>query len=174
MEPIKGGTLAEVPKAAELLLKAQNPNGSMASWALRFAASLDNVMMVLSGMSDMDQLLDNISVMENFIPLSAKEGAALWEAIDMINASIAIPCTACGYCVEGCPQKIAIPKHFSLYNAEIQSDNKGFSTHSVYFNNLIMGSGKPSDCIECGQCEKACPQHLSIMEALKQVAETFE
>lgn len=174
MEPVKGGTLAEVPKAAETLLKAQNPHGSMASWALRFAASLDNVMMVLSGMSDMDQLLDNISYMENFLSLSEEEEATLWKAVDMINASIAIPCTACGYCVEGCPQKIAIPKYFSLYNAEIQSDNKGFSTHSVYFNNLIKDSGKPSDCIECGQCEEACPQHLSIMEDLKQVAKTFE
>lgn len=175
MEPVKGGTLAKLPAAAEALLRQADPGASIPSWAVRFAASLPNVKMVLSGMSSTEQLLDNTGYMQDFAPLTQQEQAVIAQAVDSINASIAIPCTGCSYCTEGCPMHIAIPKYFSLYNAEMQElKEKDFTSQGTYYDNLTLTFGKASDCIACGQCESVCPQHLPIIENLKRVAKQFE
>lgn len=175
MEPVKGGTLAKLPAAAEKLLRATNPEASVPSWAVRFAAGLPNVKMVLSGMSSTEQLLDNTGFMQDFVPLTQQEQAVIAQVVDTINASIAIPCTGCAYCTEGCPMHIAIPKYFSLYNADLQElKDKDFTSQGTYYDNLTLKFGKASDCIACGQCESVCPQHLPIIENLKRVAKQFE
>jgi hypothetical protein len=175
MEPVKGGTLANVPENVENMFRAYNPEMSVPSWAIRFAAGLDNVFMVLSGMSNMEQLLDNTGYMMNFKPLSDDEIQKVRLAADMINSNIAIPCTGCSYCTEGCPMNIAIPKYFSLYNADKQEvKEKGWTPQGEYYDNLTRIFGKASSCIACGQCEGVCPQHLHIIDELRTVAEYFE
>ena len=174
MEPIKGGTLANVPEEVEAMFKKAEPELSIPSWAIRFAASQPQVMMVLSGMSKYEQLDDNTSFMQDFKPLSEEEIALAHKAAEIINASIAVPCTACRYCVKGCPKQIAIPEYFSLFNQKKRFSAKGFTTETAYYFNLINDHGKASDCIQCRKCEKICPQHIKISEVMKEVAKEFE
>lgn len=172
MEPCKGGMLANVPKEAEVLMKQYNPKASIPSWAIRFAASQKGVMMVLSGMNSLAQVLDNTSYMKEFVPLNEEEYAILEQVIKIINKDVVIPCTACRYCEKGCPKKIAIPDYFSLYNSAVL--NKNFSSQGVYYNNLTIDHGLASACVNCKQCEQACPQHIAITTYLKDVVKKFE
>lgn len=172
MEPVKGGTLANIPEEAEKLFKDKAPDMSTASWAVRFAASLPGVMTVLSGMSNIAQMEDNLSYMEDFKPLTEEEKELCFKAADIINGQIAIPCTACSYCTEGCPVHIAIPQYFSLYNEDMREhlEEKGWTVNYTNYDILNSKFGKASDCIGCGQCEGVCPQHLPIIENLKKVS----
>ena len=176
MEPVKGGTLAKVPDEAERLLKGLDPEASIASWAVRFAASLPGVMCVLSGMSNLAQMEDNLSYMEDFKPLTDAEKAACFQVADIINGRTAIACTACHYCTDGCPMQICIPEYFSLYNEDMREDldHKGWTINFTNYEKLSSEFGKASDCVGCGQCEAMCPQHLPIIETLEKVAAHFE
>lgn len=175
MEPVKGGTLANVPETVKKLFNSYNPHMSAASWAIRFAASHDNVMMVLSGMSDINQVENNISYMENFLPFTAEEYKIVSDAADIINASIAIPCTSCAYCVGVCPKNIAIPKYFELYNQDMRElETKEWTAQTMLYAHFSEQFGKASECIACRQCEKMCPQHISVCEWIKKVSARFE
>ena len=173
MEPVKGGSLARVPEAVDRLFKDYNPEASAASWAIRYCASLPNVLTVLSGMSTMEQLEDNTSYMQDFQPLNDEEQAIIAQATQVIRDAIAIPCTACHYCSEGCPQQIAIPEYFNLYNTLQQFPEQKGNT-KLYYDLVAKSHGRASECLECGQCEAQCPQHIDIIDNLKLVAEAFE
>lgn len=169
MEPVKGGTLAKVPESVEKLFKGIHPELSVPSWAIRFAAGLDGVFMVLSGMSSMEQLLDNTGYMRDFKPLTPDERKTVEMAAALINNAVTIPCTGCSYCTEGCPMQIDIPRAFALYNA----DNNDTGSGESGYEQMLAASGDPGDCLGCGQCEGMCPQHLPIIEDLSEVAAYF-
>ena len=175
MEPVKGGTLAKVSSEVETLFKSHDSSMSIPSWGIRFAASLEGVEIVLSGMSDMDQLLDNTDYMSDFKPLTEEEKNMCLKAAEIINNDVKIPCTGCSYCTVNCPKNIAIPKYFSLYNADMQElKEKHWTPQISYYLNLTESFGKASDCVKCGQCEAHCPQSLEIRKYLETVAEHFE
>ena len=171
MEPIKGGILADpIPTVKAVFDRADN-GLSYSSWAVRFVAGKENIMMVLSGMSSVAQMKDNLSYMKDFKPLTAAEEEVIRSAQAALDADQSIPCTACHYCTEGCPQNIPIPEIFAVHNRKKGSPR--FRTVREY-NIVTQGRGRAGDCVQCGQCEGACPQHLSIIELLEQCRELEE
>ena len=171
MEPVKGGNLVNLPEDAKKVLDDLH-GGSPASYALRFAAGFEGVLMVLSGMSNMEQMEDNISFMKDFQPLNEKEMEAVHKVADIFHQKHAIACTACRYCTAGCPKQISIPDLFACMNAKKVFND--WNANYYYSNVHIVHNGKASDCIKCGKCEKACPQHLPIRDLLEDVAKEFE
>jgi len=170
MEPVKGGTLAKLPEAAEQLLRTLRPDDSPARWAIRFAQTPEQVQIVLSGMSTPEQIAENMAHVE---PLSAQELAACAQAASLITADTAVACTACRYCVDGCPMGIAIPDYFALYNEYCRSKAEGWKVRPVY-KALTLDHGAASACIACGACEAGCPQQLPIIRYLQDVAAELE
>ena len=173
MEPVKGGSLSNLPDAAKKVFDALGTM-SYASYAIRYAAGFDRIVMVLSGMSCPEQMADNISYMKDFHPLSEAEQQAVEQVKEIFHGMELIPCTSCHYCIEEnhCPKKILIPDMFACLNAKKMFDdwNQG-----VYYRRVLTkNNGKAGDCIRCGKCEKVCPQHLEIRKLLQQVAQTFE
>ncbi len=171
MEPVKGGNLVNLPEDAKKYIEELH-NGSPASYAIRFAAGCEGVFMTLSGMSNLEQMNDNLSYMRDFKPLNEYEMQAVENVCKVFKSMNLIPCTACRYCVAGCPKKISIPDLFACLNSKhIYHDwNADYYYNQVHTKN----KGKASDCIKCGKCEAACPQHLPIRELLKDVAKEFE
>lgn len=172
MEPVKGGSLANLPDSVASVFKAADPNASLSSWAIRFAASLDGLITVLSGMSTLDQMKDNLSYMEHFKPLSDAERQVIADAQKAMDALPSIPCTGCQYCMKGCPQNINIPGIFSNVNTYLIYNNLAGAKGSYGWS--TSNGKKASDCIACGQCEAACPQHISVIDELKKAAELLE
>ena len=171
MEPVKGGNLVNLPEDAKAIY-ARLGTASPASYAIRFAAGFEGMFMVLSGMSNMAQMQDNLSYMKDFRPLDEAEMQAVGEVRDILRSMRLIPCTACRYCTDGCPKHISIPDLFSCMNAKVgyHDWSAGFFYREVFTKN----NGKASECIGCGKCERSCPQHLPIRSLLKDVAKEFE
>ena len=172
MEPIKGGTLANPPKAVRDLLTSARPDLSVASWAIRFVASLDGIITVLSGMSTEDQMADNLSYMADFKPLSEDEKKVIKQAQDILDGIDSIPCTSCHYCTDGCPMQIPIPEIFSARNKQLIWEQK--EAGQADYDKAVSNKGMASACIQCGQCEGVCPQHIDIINRLQDCAAAFE
>ena len=174
MEPCKGGMLAKPNEAVEKLFKEHDPNMSVASWALRFAAHWPGVKRVFSGATELSQLVDNMSYIDTVQDLTDEELEMIWKARDMSLADITIPCTDCKYCMEQCPMNIATPRYFELYNRWDHFGGTVLWQLQPEYEEVKKHFGGPRDCIGCGLCEKACPQQIKITEWLKTVADRFE
>ncbi len=172
MEPVKGGGLSGMSPSVQKMLKDVQPDLSIASWAIRYAASLDNIITVLSGMSNMEQLNDNINIISDFKPLTTQEYNVLDSVVEALRNVDTIPCTTCKYCVDDCPKKINIPEILATYNTYkiYQELNSAKSRYNWVINNR----GKASDCIACGLCEEHCPQHIQIIDSLSKIATLLE
>lgn len=172
MEPNKGGSLINLPTEGEQLFREYAPENSNASWAMRYAASLEGVMIVLSGMSNIEQLEDNISFMDKFVPINDSEKNIIESVRKIIEKNAAIGCTKCRYCTEDCPMGIPIPEFFSAFNTYKLTHNMGNA--GMYYRRYANGRRLASECIKCGKCENHCPQHLEIRKLLEETAKLFE
>ena len=171
MEPVKGGALADPPREVKKLFDGYNPDASYASWAIRFVASLEGILTVLSGMSNTAQMKDNLSYMKDFKPLNEEERIIIRKAQEIMGRSATIPCTACSYCTKGCPKQIPIPDIFAAMNKRL-GDGQIEEAAAAYKDILSKGAGA-DDCVGCGQCENACPQHIKIIDELKRCKEAL-
>ena len=171
MEPVTGGSLVNLPEEAKKVLDDLH-GGSPASYAIRFAAGFPGMMMVLSGMSDLEQMKDNLSYMRDFKPLNETELAAVNKVQEIFHKMNMIPCTACRYCVEGCPKQISIPDLFAIMN--IKQLHHDWNADYYYEEVHTAPGRRASDCLKCGKCEKICPQHLPIRKLLEEVAKEFD
>ncbi|MBO7729577.1 MAG: aldo/keto reductase [Lachnospiraceae bacterium] len=173
MEPVKGGTLASLKPELEEKYKAVKPDASIASWAFRFVASLPGVTTILSGMSNEDQMQDNLNTFSNFEPLSDEEKSVVEEVTKIMMDIPQIGCTACKYCCDGCPQNISIPDVFRVINT-MNLYNEEFRPKQFYGGLVKSGHGRAADCVACGQCESVCPQHLPIISLMQEAAKKLD
>ncbi|MCI9547130.1 MAG: 4Fe-4S dicluster domain-containing protein [Lachnospiraceae bacterium] len=171
MEPVKGGMLATPPESVAEILKKAEPESSVASWAVRFAANLEGVITVLSGMSSVEQMKDNLSYMKDFTGMSEKQERALNEAREELSRIPLIPCTSCEYCAKVCPNDIGISGSFTAMNYLTLYRNKEMAVGQE--NWLVGGRGRKraDECSKCGKCEEACPQHIAIRDMLEKVCQ---
>ena len=175
MEPVKGGSLVALPTKAQDIFKSVNPDLSIPSWAIRYCASLEGVLTVLSGMSNMEQMNDNLSYMADFKPLNEAEYTAVDEAVEIINKVPTIPCTNCKYCVDGCPMNINIPRLFSVANQNKKFGDESKKPYNIRaYKDATKDNGLASACLQCGACKSHCPQHIEIIEELKKIAAAYE
>lgn len=172
MEPVKGGALANPPTKVQEIFRQADLKASFASWAIRYAASLDGIITVLSGMSNLEQMEDNLSYMKDFRPLNAHEQQATRKAQEAINGVKSIPCTACHYCTGGCPKQIPIPEIFAARNRQLVWGQ--LQEGQAAYDQLAAKGNVASDCIGCGQCERACPQQIKVIQRLKECAAALE
>jgi len=173
MEPVRGGMLADrLPAEVKAVFDRADADASYASWAMRYAASLDGIITVLSGMSTLEQVRDNAGTMKDFHPLTDKERAVVDEAYETLKSLPSIHCTDCGYCIQGCPEGIVIPEVLDSLNCEILYNSPESARGGYQWNTRF--SGKASACIQCGKCEDVCPQGIKIIEYLKEAAAKYE
>ncbi len=167
MEPVRGGKLAKLTPAAEAILKEAHPDWSIASWALRFVRTLSQTQVILSGMSAMDQIVDNVKTFSDPESLSEEDMATLMEACEVFHKSLVVPCTGCRYCCDDCPMQINIPEFLKVYNT-YKTEGRGAIKSMV---EAIQTEGTPADCVGCGSCTSHCPQNINIPDIMQELAE---
>ena len=174
MEPIKGGNLANPPDPVKAIFDEADPNASYASWAMKYVADLDGIITVLSGMSNVEQMKDNLSYMKDFKGLTVEEKETIEKARKVLSEIPVIPCTTCDYCAKVCPNNIGISNTFNAMNLITLYDNKPFAMQQLQFIVGLHKKGPATECIKCGACEEACPQNIKIVEELENIVKALD